>query len=341
MKNRRFVDAAAATLRAGRGGNGCLSFRREKFVPRGGPNGGNGGHGGSIILEADPQTDSLETFFYQPEIAAQDGEHGKGSDKNGASGTNRIVRVPCGTDVLDLESRELIASLLEPGQQVVLAKGGKGGLGNAHFVSSTNQAPTRTTPGEPGEEFKVFLELRTIADIGLTGLPNAGKSSLLRMLTKAKPLVGAYPFTTTNPVVGIMPMPDYGTLKIVDVPGLIRGAHTGAGLGHAFLRHIERTRFLVCVLDMAGTEGRDPCDDFLTLQNELRLHKQDLSNMPFLVVANKCDLPEAAEHLNVFRQKFSHEIIAVSAQTGTGIPELRKQLVKAFLDMDNSRTQNH
>lgn len=330
MKSHRFVDAAHAVLRAGDGGNGCLSFRREKYVPRGGPDGGDGGNGGSVILEADPHTDSLEAFYYQPDIRAPDGEHGRGGNKRGANGRDRIVRVPCGTDVRDPDTLELIEALLTPGQRTLLARGGRGGFGNAHFTSSTHRAPTETTPGAPGEERRVFLELRTLADVGLVGLPNAGKSSLLRALTRAKPAVGAYPFTTLYPIVGIMPMPDFGSLRLVDVPGLIQGAHAGAGLGHTFLRHIERTRFLVYVVDMAGSENRNPVEDFRILQNELRLHRADLIRRPCLVAANKCDLPGADINLKIFRRSVRRPIAAISAQTGAGLATFRTMLIQAF-----------
>ncbi len=330
MKKRRFVDSAPVTFRAGRGGNGCLSFRREKFVPRGGPNGGDGGDGGNIILQADSQIDSLDFFFYHPINKAPDGEHGKGSDKNGARGKDRILKVPCGTDICNPETREIIASLIKHGEQFLLARGGKGGFGNAHFTSSTRRAPTETTPGEPGEELSVLMELRTIADAGLIGMPNAGKSSLLRALTGARPLIGAYPFTTLHPALGVMPLPNYGSLKLVDVPGLIQGANTGAGLGHAFLRHVERAGFLIYVVDMAGSEGRNPIDDFTTIINELRLHKAELTRRPCLVAANKCDLPEAERNLQAFRRKIKHPTVAVSAQTGEGISELQEKIIALY-----------
>lgn len=333
MKNRRFVDASAATFRAGNGGNGCLSFRREKYIPRGGPNGGDGGNGGSVIIEADPQTDSLVSFFYQPEISAPDGEHGMGGDKHGANGPDRIVRVPCGTDIRDPETRELIASVMEPGEQIRIARGGRGGFGNTHFAGSTNRAPLQTTPGEPGEQRCALLELRTIADIGLVGLPNAGKSSLLRVLTNARPTIGAYPFTTLHPIIGVMPLSNFRSLRIVDVPGLIQGAHAGAGLGHAFLRHIERTKVLIHVIDMAGSEARDPVEDFKILVSELRLHQADLIKRPCLVAANKCDLPNAAENLKSFRRKTRRPTIAISAQTGDGIDALRDRLIKIYCEL--------
>jgi GTPase len=351
----KFVDHVRVHAKAGDGGNGCCSFRREKFVPHGGPDGGDGGDGGSIILEADSHTDNLASLFYEPNLRAKRGGHGQGKDKHGRTGDSLVVKVPVGTMVfqlpeefhphmadpdgdelpsrapLDLRQLDPLADLLEPGLKFVLCQGGRGGKGNTHFKSSTNRAPRQTTDGIPGEEGWFALELRTIADAGLVGYPNAGKSTLLSKLSAAHPKVAPYPFTTLNPIVGVVELDGYRRTTVADIPGLIEGAHENRGLGHEFLRHIARCKLLLFVLDMAGSEGRDPIDDFRTLRSELKLYDPRLAARRFAVVANKMDLLEAAANLRRFKTKF-HKIstVAVSAVSGQGIEQVKELLGDAL-----------
>ncbi len=329
MKTVRFIDVATLQARAGDGGNGCCSFRREKYVPKGGPDGGDGGRGGHVILQADPDLNSLLPIFYQPRQHAERGIHGKGKRLDGRRGRDRIVRVPCGTVVGDAETGSVLGELVTAGETMVVARGGKGGLGNCHWTSSTHQAPTEHTPGEPGEQRVLRLELKTVADAGLVGFPNAGKSSLLAALSDARPKVAAYPFTTLHPSLGTLISPEFSRLTVADIPGLIEGAHRGAGLGHAFLRHIERAPILVLVVDMAGVDGRTPHEDFFRIREELRLHKPELIERPTLVVANKMDLPEAADLRATFVRETGTDPLSVSAKTGVGIPELKLALFRA------------
>lgn len=326
MKTRHFVDSAKVFAIAGDGGNGCCSFRREKYVPRGGPDGGDGGHGGSVILRVDPDTDSLIEFHFSPHLRAVRGEHGKGQKCFGRRGDDFVGRVPPGTEVWDDATGEMIGDLVEPGAELLVAQGGKGGLGNPHFVSSTHQAPREHTPGTPGVQRVLRLELKLAADCGLVGFPNAGKSLLLTRLTNAHPKVAAYPFTTLNPIIGTMQFEDYTRLTIADIPGLLKGAHEGVGLGDRFLRHIERAGSLIFVVDMAGSDGRDPVDDYKVVINELNLYRRGFPRRQSIVVANKMDLPDAAGNLTRFRRKTGTAPIPVSAATGEGIPTLAKAI---------------
>ena len=352
-----FVDHVRIFAKAGDGGAGCSSFRRESFVPKGGPDGGDGGGGASVILRADPHTDSLVSLFYDPHVRAPDGGRGQGKKKYGKSMEAKIVLVPVGTlihrlppgqtitrrpaadseadserarqplppETFEPDELELLADLTEAGQEYVLCKAGRGGRGNVHFKSSRNQAPTRADPGEAGEEGYFYLELRKIADAGMVGYPNAGKSTLIGKLSAARPKVAAYPFTTLHPLVGVMEFPDtYERVTLADIPGLIEGAHRNVGLGHEFLRHIMRCRLLVFVLDMAGSEGRNPLEDLASLRKELSLYSAQLAERPWIVVANKMDLPDAAENLAIFRGRFPRsEIVPISAENGTGLDALR------------------
>ena len=352
----KFVDHVRIHAKAGDGGNGCCSFRREKFVPRGGPDGGDGGDGGSIILKADIHTDNLVSLYYEPNVRANRGAHGQGKDKHGRSGESLTVKVPVGTIIfrlpkqfqphmsdpeiqdaerkapLDLRKLEPLADLKEPDSEFVICQGGHGGKGNTHFKSSTNRVPRRTTDGEPGEEGWFALELQTIADAGLVGYPNAGKSTLLGKISAAHPKVAPYPFTTLNPAVGVVELGGYRRATVADIPGLIEGAHENKGLGHEFLRHIERCSLLLFVLDMAGSEGRDPIDDFRTLRRELKLYDPRLAARPFAVVANKMDLPDAAGHLRQFKGKFRKaRVIPVSAKEGEGVDRLKELLAKVLV----------
>jgi GTP-binding protein len=356
-----FVDHIKIQARAGDGGNGCASFRREKFVPKGGPDGGDGGRGGDIVLEADVNTASLAPLFYKSIVKAKNGGRGMSSKKTGRSAQSVVVKVPVGTVVYrmpELESNEnfdggaidedavnqkpagtrrkpsvdtsrlqMVADLNEDHIRFVLCKGGDGGQGNVHFKSSTNQAPTRFTEGFPGEEGEFFLELRTMADVGLVGYPNAGKSTLLSRISAATPKIAPYPFTTLHPMVGVVEFGGYDRGTVADIPGLIEGAHKNAGLGHDFLRHILRCKFLLFVIDMAGTEGRDPSDDLSALREELRLYDPLLAKRPWVVVANKMDLPGAADNLQSFRHRFRKiPTIAISALGKVGLEDLKYKL---------------
>lgn len=355
----KFVDQIRVHAIAGAGGNGCMSFRREKFVPKGGPDGGDGGDGGDIILRADVHTDNLVSLYYEPIVRAKRGAHGQGKKKHGKSAPPTIVKVPPGTIVHRLpdefvprapnpmdedfddpkpreklqlrpEELEVVADLVEPEQEFLLCKGGAGGKGNPHFKSSRNRAPRQYTEGKDGEEGWFLLELRTIAFAGLVGFPNAGKSTLLGGVSSAHPKVAAYPFTTLNPSVGVIEMADYRRVTVADIPGLIEGAHDNKGLGHEFLRHIVRCRLLLFVLDMAGSEGRDPVQDFKTLRAELDFYDPTLTKRPWAVVANKMDLEPAAENLKRFKRSVRKAaIFPVTAQTGEGLEPLKAFLVEA------------
>lgn len=311
---------------AGNGGDGMSSFRREKFVPRGGPDGGDGGRGGHVILKASKDQDSLLPLYFKPLQRAQHGVKGGTQRRHGRNGSDLVVPVPCGTIAYLYDTEELLGEVLEDGNELRVARGGRGGQGNCRYVTSTHQAPIEFTEGVEGERKTLRLDLKMVADVGLVGYPNAGKSTLLRAITAAHPKTAPYPFTTLHPMIGTLEFGDYRRIRIVDVPGLIEGAHAGVGLGHDFLRHIERTRFLVFVVDMAGTDGRVPADDFLHLRDELRLHQPDLDEHPYLIVANKMDGPEADEYLKAFVEQTGEQPIPMIAELGEGVEELKKAL---------------
>ncbi len=348
-----FVDRIKVFAQAGSGGRGSVSFRREKFVPKGGPDGGDGGLGGDVILRADRHVDNLSNLFYEPIIKAKNGGHGMGKKMHGRSAPSKILKVPVGTIVWPAEDRKRPApnaqrstpnsdesaisnqqSAIEPlvdltrdGQEFVLCQGGAGGKGNVHFKSSRNRAPREYTEGEEGEQGHFLLELRTIADAGLVGYPNAGKSTLLRKISAARPKVAAYPFTTLHPIIGVVDFSGYRRATIADIPGLIEGAHRGLGLGHEFLRHITRCRIFLFVIDVAGSEARNPVEDLQQLRKELDLYDPLLSQRPWFVIANKMDLPNAQENLNALRKKFPKiDIVPTSAAKDEGIEELKKRL---------------
>ena len=330
-----FVDRIKVFAQAGSGGRGSVSFRREKFVPKGGPDGGDGGRGGDVILRADRHVDNLSNLFYEPIIKAKSGGHGMGKKMYGKSAPAKIVKAPVGTIVWPADekgrptSAAPIVDLTRDGQEFVLCRGGAGGKGNVHFKSSRNRAPRQYTEGEEGEEGHFLLELRTIADAGLVGYPNAGKSTLLRKVSAARPRVAAYPFTTLHPIIGVVEFSGYRRATIADIPGLIEGAHRGLGLGHEFLRHITRCRIFLFVVDVAGSEGRNPVEDLQQLRKELDLYDPLLSQRPWFVIANKMDLPDAEENLNGVRKKFPKiDIVPISAAKGEGIEELKKKLEK-------------
>ena len=330
-----FVDRIKAFAQAGSGGRGSVSFRREKFVPKGGPDGGDGGRGGDVILRADRHVDNLSNLFYEPIIKAKSGGHGMGKKMHGKSAPAKIVKAPVGTIVWPADekgrptSAAPIVDLTRDGQEFVLCRGGAGGKGNVHFKSSRNRAPRQYTEGEEGEQGHFLLELRTIADAGLVGYPNAGKSTLLRQISAARPRVAAYPFTTLHPIIGVVEFSGYRRATIADIPGLIEGAHRGLGLGHEFLRHITRCRIFLFVVDVAGSEGRNPVEDLQQLRKELDLYDPLLSQRPWFVIANKMDLPGAEENLSGVRKKFPKiDIVPISAAKGEGIEELKKKLEK-------------
>ncbi len=339
-----FVDRIRVLGQAGDGGRGCVSFRREKFVPKGGPDGGDGGRGGDVILRADEHTDNLSALFYEPILKAKSGAHGQGKKKHGRSAPSKIVKVPVGTVVYEVpfapeaipneeETKQdrltapPLADLVKHAQEYVLCRGGAGGKGNVHFKSSRNRAPRQYTEGEEGERGYFWLELHTIADAGLVGYPNAGKSTLLGKISAAHPKVASYPFTTLHPMVGVVELDGYRRATVADIPGLIEGAHRNVGLGHDFLRHITRCQILLFVLDTAGSEGRHPAADLENLRREIDLFDSRLSARPWYVIANKMDLPGAAENLAALRVRFPHvEMLAISAARSEGIERMKQKL---------------
>ena len=391
-----FVDEVKIYARAGHGGKGCVAFHREAFVPKGGPSGGNGGRGGSVILQADHDLNNLIAQYYQPRLVAPDGEHGLGKGMDGHAGKDLIVKVPCGTLVWQLtgsagilpatateknfegeeekpkfatsarkrplirsasgalaqeidlskeaasgksastDKGELIADLTQHGQQFILCQGGRGGLGNRNFATAARQTPRFAQPGEPGGEGDYLLELRIIAEVGLVGYPNAGKSTLLTAISKARPKVAPYPFTTLHPQIGIVEYEDFHRLTVCDVPGLIEGAHQNVGLGHAFLRHIERCKILVLLLDMAGTDNRAPWDDYQQLLQELELYDPALLEKSRLVVANKIDEAVAGKNLTQFKKKIKKvSVLPISAAFGEGLGKFRKMIRTAVEEVSS------
>jgi GTP-binding protein len=385
-----FIDEIKIYSRAGHGGKGCVAFQREKYRPKGGPSGGNGGRGGSVILEADHDLNNLVAQYYQPRLLAQDGEFGMGNGMDGHAGKDLLVKVPCGTMVWQLETiepaaevagdetenapptfsvsasqrgrfrtttggralevdlsaeadkpqpggarpkGELVADLITHGQRFVLCKGGRGGLGNRNFATAARQTPRFAQPGEPGDEGNFLLELRTIAEVGLVGYPNAGKSTLLTAISHARPKVAPYPFTTLHPQIGIVEYPDFFRLTVCDVPGLIEGAHRNVGLGHEFLRHIERCKVVVLLLDMAGTDGRAPWDDYSNLLKELELYDPALLERPRLVVANKMDEPVAEENLKKFKRRVRKTpVLPMAAAFDEGVEAFKKKIREAVAE---------
>ena len=321
-----FIDQVEVLVRSGKGGDGAMSMRREALVEFGGPDGGDGGRGGDVVFAASEHVNSLLSLYYDPKCFAQDGGDGQRQKMFGKRGKDLVVPVPLGTEVYDADSGLLVADITEPGQRVVVAKGGAGGFGNVHFKSSVNQAPTEHTPGGAAEERRLKLELKTIADVGLVGFPNAGKSSLLSVLSAATPKVAAYPFTTLNPVVGTLVYDDWAKVRIADVPGIIEGAAQGVGLGLAFLRHLERSRVLVYVIDMAGTDAREPWRDFEILKREIDEYDAELAGRPALVVANKLDAEAARENLVRFEAETGVRPLAVSCVTREGLDALKAAL---------------
>ena len=329
-----FIDEAKIKVKAGDGGNGCMAFRREKFVPRGGPSGGDGGRGGDVIMEASQRHNTLIHFRYNPEHKAQRGEHGMGSNCTGQDGSSIVLQVPVGTALYDQETGELVHDFQIPDERLIVAKGGRGGRGNQHFATSTHQAPREHELGRAGEERLYRLELKLLADVGLVGYPNAGKSTLIARISAAKPKIADYPFTTLEPNLGVVSVgeePDRQSFVVADVPGLIEGAHLGQGLGTQFLRHIERTKLLVHLVDVSDASGRpDPVEDFKVINNELASFGNGLAEKPMIVVATKIDAanPDKLKKLTTYAKRRKLEFHAISAVTGEGIEELKWALAK-------------
>jgi GTP-binding protein len=327
------VDEVRITVKAGDGGNGCMAFRREKYVPRGGPSGGDGGRGGDITMVATIHRNTLLHFRFNPEYTAQRGRHGEGSNCSGAEGQSLTVQVPVGTTVIDEESGETLFDFTEDGQSWVAARGGRGGRGNQHFATSTHQAPTEHEDGKPGEFRRLQLKLKLLADVGLVGYPNAGKSTLISRISAAKPKIADYPFTTLEPNLGVVQLPDYRSFVVADIPGIIEGAHEGRGLGIQFLKHVERTKLLVHLVDMSET-GRDPIHDFETLMVELASFDERLATRPMIVLATKMDVaqdPEKVEELRKLVVARGLPFYEISSATGQGIEPLKFLLAEKVL----------
>lgn len=331
-----FIDRAKINIKAGDGGNGKVSFHREKHISAGGPDGGDGGKGGDVIFIADEGLRTLIDFKYRRKYAAQSGEDGGTNKCTGKSGKDLMIKVPPGTLVKDEESGRIIADITKHGQKVIIAKGGNGGKGNQHFATSTRQIPSFAKAGSAGEEYKVELELKLIADVGLVGYPNAGKSTILSVVSAANPKIADYPFTTLEPNLGVVSLDQGESFVIADIPGIIEGAHKGVGLGFEFLRHIERTRLLLHVVDVAGVDGREPLDDFETINAELRQYNPKLAERPQIIAANKVDLPAGKEKLDSFKRAVEakgFKVFPISAATNTGVSDLMHYIAKQLKDL--------
>lgn len=335
-----FIDKAKIFVKAGNGGNGAVAFRKEIYVPAGGPAGGDGGNGGSVIFEVDEGLRTLMDFKYKTKYSAQPGENGKGKKMHGKYAEDLVLRVPPGTIIRDEATNLVIADLKEAGDRAVVVKGGRGGKGNCHFTTSVRQAPNFALPGTEGEEKSVILELKMIADVGLLGFPNVGKSTFLSVVTKAKPKIANYHFTTLTPNLGVVETKYGDSFVLADIPGLIEGAAEGIGLGHDFLRHVERTKVLIHIVDVSGVEGRDPIEDFDKINNELNLYNEKLASRPQIAVANKMDLPDAQENFEIFKEELEsrgHKVFAMSAATRQGIDDVItyvSQLLKEVEDVE-------
>lgn len=324
-----FVDRVTLDLFAGKGGNGVVAWRREKYIPKGGPTGGNGGKGGSVILEADAQVFSLEWYRNRRLLKAENGMPGASSHRQGRSGKDLILKVPCGTLVKDVKTGEVLFDLTEDKKQYVICVGGRGGRGNDSFKTPTRQAPNFCTEGTDGDTCQVEMELKLIADVGLVGFPNAGKSTLISSLANVRVKIGAYPFTTLQPNIGFIKRKDESRIFIADIPGIIEGAHRNRGLGFEFLRHIERTKLLLFMLDASGIDGRNPTDDYKVLRNELATYNEEMKDRPYIVVLNKIDADESAENIRIFNETFPEEsskVFMVSALSGEGMPALYESI---------------
>ena len=337
-----FIDRAKIKVKAGDGGNGVTAFRREKFIPRGGPSGGDGGVGGSVWMIADEGLNTLLHLRYNPEHKAERGRHGEGSNRYGKDGEDAFVKVPVGTQVFDPENNELLFDFTEPGQKYLAAKGGKGGWGNSHFATSTRQAPKYHYNGRPGGEAELQLELKLLADVGLVGFPNAGKSTLISVISAAKPKIADYPFTTLEPNLGVVDMGEFRTFVVADIPGLIEGASEGAGLGDRFLRHVERTKLMLHLVDVSSLSGRDPISDYEIINHELANYDINLASRPQIIVATKIDAldePERLEALKKRAKKDKKPFFAISSVTNVGVKEL-VSAVAAALDAETARQRD-
>ncbi len=331
-------------MKAGDGGRGCMSFRREKYVARGGPDGGNGGDGGDVVVVADAQLTTLLDLRYQKQYHAGRGEHGRGKDQHGRRGEGKIIAVPVGTVIRDARTGELLADLKAPGERVVVASGGKGGKGNAHFVSSTNRSPRKVQPGLPGEEKELDIELRLLADVGIIGLPNAGKSTLIAAISAARPKIADYPFTTLVPNLGVVSYGEGKSFVVADIPGLIEGAHRGEGLGHKFLKHVSRTSLLLHMLDASKIREGDPLADWRAVNRELELFDPALAEKQQIVVANKIDLPEGRANLELLGKLLPHAFrpcCAISAVTGEGLQELKRLIGIKLEEAKAAKDEEH
>ncbi|MGO4879417.1 MAG: GTPase ObgE [Bryobacteraceae bacterium] len=329
-----FIDEARILVKAGDGGNGCLAFRREKYVPRGGPSGGDGGRGGDVYLVSTEHQNTLIQFRFNPEHRAQRGRHGEGSNCTGAEGYSIDLQVPVGTVVYDESTGDRLHDFTVAGDRFLVARGGRGGKGNARFATATHQAPTEHEPGKPGEERRLRLELKLLADVGLVGFPNAGKSTLISRISAARPKIADYPFTTLEPQLGVVSMDDYRSFVVADIPGLIEGAHLGHGLGTQFLRHIERTRLLAHLVDVSEASGREPAHDFETVMAELASFSEDLAAKPMIVVATKMDAAQDPARVESLRQVAAERGLAffkISSVTGEGLDELRYAMAERVL----------
>jgi GTP-binding protein len=332
----KFIDEAIITVQSGNGGAGCVSFRRERFIPRGGPDGGDGGKGGDIVLQTTARKRTLYHLQHKKHFKASNGSSGQGKKKTGANGQPLFIELPPGTIVADNETGEIIKDFVHPGEVFTVALGGRGGQGNARFKSSTHRAPRFAQPGEPGRTIMLKLELKLLADVGLVGLPNAGKSTLIRSISSAKPKVGNYPFTTLTPSLGVVQTNWSEPFVVADIPGLIEGAHRGAGLGIRFLRHIERTRVLIHLIDVSTVDPEQPLKDYNALIQELERFETNLAVKPQLLVLNKMDLPGSQERADLFKTALDRsDILAISAQTGQGIDQMLTQIL-AMLDHENA-----
>lgn len=325
----KFIDEAIITVQSGDGGRGCVSFRREKFIPRGGPDGGDGGKGGDVVFITTSRKRTLYQFRFQKHFKVKNGAHGQGKRKTGKTGQDLVIELPPGTLVTDTETGQIIKDLIEPGERLVLAKGGRGGQGNARFKTSTNRSPRFAQPGEPGETKKVKLELKLLADVGIIGLPNAGKSTLITTVSSARPKIGNYPFTTLTPSLGVVETDRGEPFVVADIPGLVKGAHKGTGLGTRFLRHIERTRILVHLVDVSAIDSDDPLHDYNTINKELAKYNQKLAEKPQIVVLNKIDLPDTRKAAKTFQSAAKgKKVTLISALTGKGVDDLKLQIVQ-------------
>lgn len=335
-----YIDKAIITCKAGNGGDGAVSWRREKYVPRGGPDGGDGGNGGDIFFEACEGMSTLYEFKYNKKFFAKNGENGKGSNKYGKSGEDLVIRIPCGTVIKDYISGKIIADMFYKGQKVLVLKGGKGGRGNAKFATAVRKSPAFSELGETTEVVKLVLELKTIADVGLIGYPNVGKSTLLSVISRAKPEIANYPFTTLSPVLGVVKY-DHENFVVADIPGLIEGASQGQGLGHEFLRHIERVRLFVHVIDISEQEGRNAVDDYKVIRNELSKYSKKLTTLPEIIVLNKADVGNLDEKIENFKKHISKDVYVISAITKKGIKELVDKMFNELSKIPQSMPEKY